>query len=398
MRSFSCALGVAVCLVGSRAEADVSKAMAAAKDNLPADTQVVVAIDVAAIYKSPLFQKAFDALKSVERDFGEGHALIKGACGWDPLSVIEGIVIGADPKNDVGMAFIQLSIDRTKATKCLESALAAISKDKGGKMTVKQDGNYTVASKGDGKRDSAYFPWVGSNVVAVSFKPDRKDKVDAWFGQKTFAKAAVAAMIGKLDGKAVFAGAYASADGKPLEATFMPITKAYGNFTAAGGKLSGSIVATATDAKAASALAGELTKELQKDMQRDRTPPTVKKIMGAIKIAAAGSELTISGATTEKDLGEALTETFTKKKKSDAAGQAEMAEALAAFQGFSKKMCACKDKACADKVNEEMAKWGTEMAKKATATSKPDPEMAKKMADVATKYTECMTKVMTPKQ
>ncbi|MBA2542691.1 MAG: hypothetical protein H0V17_23810 [Deltaproteobacteria bacterium] len=79
------------------------------------------------------------------------------------------------------------------------------------------------------------------------------------------------------------------------------------------------------------------------------------------------------------------------KKKGGAAG-----EAMAKMEEFSKAMCDCKDKACADKVNADMSKWGTEMAKSAGAKSddKPDPEMAKKSADVMTKYTECMTKMM----
>ncbi len=80
------------------------------------------------------------------------------------------------------------------------------------------------------------------------------------------------------------------------------------------------------------------------------------------------------------------------KKKGGAAG-----EAVAKMEGFQKSMCDCKDKACADKVNEEMAKWGTEMAKNAGAAKpddKPDPELAKKSADIMTKFTECMTKIM----
>ena len=71
--------------------------------------------------------------------------------------------------------------------------------------------------------------------------------------------------------------------------------------------------------------------------------------------------------------------TFGCKKKGGAA-----AEAVAKMEGFSKSMCDCKDKACADKVNEDMTKWGTEMAKNAGAAKddKPDPELAKKSSDI----------------
>src|SRR5712671_4503487 len=78
-------------------------------------------------------------------------------------------------------------------------------------------------------------------------------------------------------------------------------------------------------------------------------------------------------------------------------GGGAAAEYLSKMEGFSKSMCDCKDKACADKVNDDMTKWGQEMAKNAKpgdTSEKPDPEMAKKSADVMTKYTECMTKMM----
>ncbi len=70
-------------------------------------------------------------------------------------------------------------------------------------------------------------------------------------------------------------------------------------------------------------------------------------------------------------------------------------DAIAKMEGFSKSMCDCKDKACADKVQADMAAWGTEAAKSADKDAKPDPEMVKKSGEIMTKYTECMTKLMT---
>jgi hypothetical protein len=70
-------------------------------------------------------------------------------------------------------------------------------------------------------------------------------------------------------------------------------------------------------------------------------------------------------------------------------------DAIAQLEELQKKMCDCKDKACADKVNEEMTKWGAEMAKHGDgmADTKPHPDV-KKSADLTTKYSECMTKLM----
>ncbi|HEU0034294.1 MAG TPA: hypothetical protein VFQ53_26910 [Kofleriaceae bacterium] len=76
------------------------------------------------------------------------------------------------------------------------------------------------------------------------------------------------------------------------------------------------------------------------------------------------------------------------KKKGGAAG-----EAVAKMESFKKDMCECKDKACADKVNEAYMKWGSEMAKTtAGKDEKPDPDLVKKTTDIMAQYSECMTK------
>jgi hypothetical protein len=75
-------------------------------------------------------------------------------------------------------------------------------------------------------------------------------------------------------------------------------------------------------------------------------------------------------------------------------GSSAMADALAKMEQFTAMMCNCKDKACADKVNDDMTRWGQELAKTPGLEGKPDPDMAKKSADVMTKYTECMTKLL----
>lgn len=79
----------------------------------------------------------------------------------------------------------------------------------------------------------------------------------------------------------------------------------------------------------------------------------------------------------------------------DPVARSEAEEALAHIQEFSRRMCECKDKACADQVNEDYMRWGQEMARNLTAREpmRPDPELTKLMADAATRYTECYTKL-----
>ena len=63
---------------------------------------------------------------------------------------------------------------------------------------------------------------------------------------------------------------------------------------------------------------------------------------------------------------------------------------------FSKRMCGCKDKACAEGVNNGMTEWGEDLAKKAPEmqNTKPTEAEQKRVMEVVTKYTDCMTKVM----
>jgi hypothetical protein len=75
--------------------------------------------------------------------------------------------------------------------------------------------------------------------------------------------------------------------------------------------------------------------------------------------------------------------------------EADIPCALDTLDYFSKKMCGCKDKACADAINNDMTNWGTEMSKKAPAKNQQPSEAEQKrlMASVNA-YTECMTKLM----
>ena len=70
-------------------------------------------------------------------------------------------------------------------------------------------------------------------------------------------------------------------------------------------------------------------------------------------------------------------------------------DAIAKMTDFKDKMCKCADKACADKVTEEMTKWGQEAAKAgADKQEKISEEETKKMASVTEEMTKCMTKAM----
>lgn len=78
------------------------------------------------------------------------------------------------------------------------------------------------------------------------------------------------------------------------------------------------------------------------------------------------------------------------KKKS-----ADGGDMMAKMTDLKNKMCECKagDRACAEKVNEDMRKWGEQNSKGGHTTN---PEMAKKMEPVTREFGECMMKAMAP--
>jgi hypothetical protein len=67
--------------------------------------------------------------------------------------------------------------------------------------------------------------------------------------------------------------------------------------------------------------------------------------------------------------------------------------ALAKMCSFRDDMCSCKDKACADHVNEGFTNWMQDMAKNARTDHNSTEDEAKAMADSATQYQECYTKL-----
>jgi len=72
---------------------------------------------------------------------------------------------------------------------------------------------------------------------------------------------------------------------------------------------------------------------------------------------------------------------------------AEMRKALAKMESFKAKMCACTDRACAERVQKEMTDWSASMARTGK-DAKPREEDMKKFAAVAMAFGECQTKAM----
>lgn len=64
-------------------------------------------------------------------------------------------------------------------------------------------------------------------------------------------------------------------------------------------------------------------------------------------------------------------------------------EAIAALTDFRSRMCACKDKACAEPIRLEMNAWGDKMAKE-SSEFQPSEAVAKQVTQLVTDYSNCM--------
>jgi uncharacterized protein Yka (UPF0111/DUF47 family) len=64
------------------------------------------------------------------------------------------------------------------------------------------------------------------------------------------------------------------------------------------------------------------------------------------------------------------------------------------FEELGDMMCLCKDRACAEKVNETMTKWASDISKD-TTDMKPSASEMRRAEQVAKKLTDCMTKLYT---
>jgi hypothetical protein len=74
---------------------------------------------------------------------------------------------------------------------------------------------------------------------------------------------------------------------------------------------------------------------------------------------------------------------------------ANMTCAIAIIDDFSKQMCACKDKACAEGVTEKLQTWAENISNKPELKDiKPTDDQQEQMQAIVQRYSDCMIKAM----
>jgi hypothetical protein len=287
--------------VSLQARADNARAWNAAKAGLPAETKVVVSIDVAAIQKSQLFTTFYPKLLE-KAEYAKAMDAMKSACKIDALAAVQGVVFASD-NNDDGALYVALSgIDRTKLSSCFQALIPKVM-DKPLKVTVKQDGNITEATDGSGEAPR-YFGWVGKDVLVVPFHAETKAAVNKWMGGKgALAKSVVGKKIAKVNTSAAVWGAGEAA--KEVQPG-VNMTGAYGTVAYAKGNFDVNVRAVIENAAQASTMTTAAQKQLDEAKGTALAPPAITSVLKTITVTQDKDEVVIKSNVPEADLMSAV--------------------------------------------------------------------------------------------
>jgi hypothetical protein len=289
----------AVAAASGRAHADASRAWAAAKAGLPADAKFVFGLDVTALQKTQLFATYYPKLRDTP-DSAKILGQVKDACKLDPVAIIQGVVVAMSSDQHDGAAYVSFAgVDKAKLSSCIQLITQADHQDV--KVTVKQDGNITEVSKG---ADTAFFGWIGKDVVVVSLHAQDKAALVKWMGGKgALAKSDLGKVVAKVNTSAAIWGA-TTAD-KELDAG-ITVKGGYGTVTYAKGNVAADIHATMASPGDATKMATMTGSQLDAAKQSGQLPPDLNAVLGAITVSADGDQVRIKASVGEKELLGAL--------------------------------------------------------------------------------------------
>jgi hypothetical protein len=304
MRTAGIFAAIALSLVSLRAHAD-SKAWTAARAGLPADTKLVIGLDVAALQKTELFAAYYPKLLE-KAEAAKVIDTMKTSCKLDPLTAIQGIVVATAADQGEGAAYIAFAgVDKAKLSSCLQLAVQSAAKDakdpKDAAVSIKHDGNITQVTRG---ATTTYVGWVGKDVLVVPFKAEDKQALVKWMGGKgAFARSDLGKSLARVKTSAALWGAGEAT--KELQPG-MTATGGYGAVTFSKGNLDADVHAVMQTAAQATTMATEAKKQIDQARQGGMMPPAISGLLKAVTISAANDEVIVKANIAEKDLVGAL--------------------------------------------------------------------------------------------
>lgn len=290
----------ALCAAPHLAAADAARAWAAAKDNLPAQTALVVGADLTTITKSQIFSTFVPLAMAKEPEARKAFETIKTSCKIDPMTAIQGVVYATDAERKQGAVYISLGagLDQAKLASCAEQ-VAKAKGVKDPKLTIKKVGAITELST-DKDKDKIYVSWIGADVLVISTDAKDRAALEKWIGQKGgLARSPIAKLYGSANTKgAIWA---VSAITKELEPG-AKMKSAHGALTMGGGTLGLDLHTTLDSAKAATDAVAKANAQISQMTGSGQLPPNIQTMLKQVSVKSVGAEVTVKASVAESDL------------------------------------------------------------------------------------------------
>lgn len=293
------AAALSLAALHGHARGDASRAWAAAKAGLPADTKFVFGVDVAAIQKTQLFATYYPKLRD-KPEAAEIFDAVRETCKLDPVEIVRGVVVGMSSDHEDGAAYVALAgVDRAKLSSCLQLVTQARTKD--AKVSLKQAGNITEISQGTG---TAFVGWVGKDVIVIALHAQDRPALVKWMGGRgALARSALGKSLAKVNTSAAMWGA--GEGDKDLEPG-ITLKGGYGTVTYAKGNVSADVHTTMGSAAEANKMASSANKQIDEAKQSGVVPPEIAAVLNAVTISVDKDQVRVMGSMVEKDLLGAL--------------------------------------------------------------------------------------------
>ncbi len=295
-RALAATLVAVACLRPAVAAADPAKAWAAARAGLPATTEVLVGLDLTQLTRTSSFKMLLPLLLAKQPELRDGLALVKATCGFDPLTAIEAVVIGADKDQAAGALYVAVKgLDEARIATCMEGVANAQSAA-AATIAVTRAGGITQLAVG---ADRLFVRWLGKDVIAVPLTFTDRAQLQAWTGgNKALARGKVGPFLRKLDTRAAVWGVST----RPEEFDGAKATSGYGALSTRGGVLAPELHIVLASAADATAMATRATTELTAKAAVPDLAASLKAVLSTVSVIAIGAEVVIKARIVEKEL------------------------------------------------------------------------------------------------
>jgi hypothetical protein len=269
-----------------------TKSWTAIKGKLPADTMVVVSVDVAAARTTPVYGKLVDAVTGTEKDLAEGLTMLKTTCQIDPTTAVTDVTIALD-EHEKGIIVVGMTgVDEAKLIACGNAIQAKENPKK--KLTGAKVGQLTEYTM-TGEKDKLYAAWLAKDVVAFGTNPDKPRQLAAMLAGKP-ATGDLAIFLGKVNTSSFAWVAAVAINADPFKGGFGAATLTKDTVSAAG-------AITTKSADAGKSVVAEAQKEQAKAVKKaSKDAPELGKALNAVKLSSSGADIVVAGSLKLSDL------------------------------------------------------------------------------------------------